>query len=86
MTNIAWLHFNLREKKEIHTLKQKTQKAISPDGFLQCLLIKNKLTAAHAVTAIEAFVTGTAANGNVPAGITCRCIALHIDCSPVYSV
>ncbi len=35
------------------------------------------LTAAHAVSAIQAFVAGAAAYGDMSAGIAGRCIALH---------
>lgn len=35
------------------------------------------LAATHAVTAIEAFIAGSAADGNMSAGITGRGIALH---------
>jgi hypothetical protein len=44
------------------------------------------LAATHTVTAIQAFVTGAAANSNVSAGVACRRIALHIFCRPVYCI
>jgi hypothetical protein len=46
-------------------------------------LVKNRpkylveLAAAHAVSAVQAFITGPAADGNVSAGIAGRCITLH---------
>ena len=35
------------------------------------------LTASHTVSAIQTFVAGTAADSDMSAGITGRCIALH---------
>ena len=35
------------------------------------------LATTHAVAAVQTFVAGTAAYGNMPAGVTGRCIALH---------
>ena len=48
--------------------------------------IFKKLAATHAVSAVQAFVTGAAAYGNMPAGITCRCIALHALGSRIYRI
>lgn len=40
-------------------------------------LIPLYLTAAHAIAAIQTFIAGTTANGDMSAGVTGRCIALH---------
>ena len=48
--------------------------------------IKTILTATHAVTAVQTFVTGAAAYGDVSAGVTGGCIALHAFSCSIYSV
>ena len=41
------------------------------------------LAAAHAIPAVQAFVTGAAADGDMAAGVACRGIALHTTGSRV---
>jgi hypothetical protein len=41
------------------------------------IVILVTLTATHAIAAIQTFVASAAAYGNMPAGITSGCVALH---------
>ena len=44
------------------------------------------LTTPHTITAIQTFVAGSAPHGNMSAGITGRCIALHAFSSGIHSI
>ena len=44
------------------------------------------LTTPHTITAIQTFVAGSAPHGNMSAGITGRCIAVHAFSSGIHSI
>ena len=44
------------------------------------------LTTPHTITAIQTFVAGSAPHGNMSAGITGRCIALHTFSSGIHGI
>jgi hypothetical protein len=50
------------------------------------ILSKVSLAATHAIATIQAFVTSSASDGYMSAGVTSRCIALHIFSGCIYSI
>ena len=56
--------------------KEKKRKKGPGNRYPGALIIKY-LTATHTIAAIQAFVAGAAADGNVAASIAGRCVALH---------
>jgi hypothetical protein len=68
---------------------QETEKPVRVEQaflFQQCHRLPPALAATHAVATIEAFVTGTTPDGDMTAGVTGRCIALHALRGRIYRV
>ena len=76
--------FSSGKQSLLHFSKIKNKKPPVIGGFK--LKIVFFLTTSHAVSAIQAFVTSAAADGDMPAGITSRCVTLHVFGGGIYSV
>ena len=58
-------------------------------GLAKCLYSYREnqdLGTPHAIPAIQTFIASAAPDGDMSAGITGRCIALHAFCRRIYSV